>query len=659
MELTLDEALQRGVGAHKAGQIQEAERLYTTILKGQPQHPDANHNMGILAVGVGKIQKALPFFKTALEANPNISQFWISYIDTLIKLDRIADAQSVFDQAKDKGANGEAFDRLEEWLSDKRVNEAKPKEPSSGQLQPIIDLYTQGHLQSALSYATEMLERFPDSVGLYNIAGASNAGLKQFDAAIDSYKLAIRINPNQAVTYNNLGVALNNKGDFDAAISSYKQALEIKPDYAESYNNMGIAQNANGDLDAAISSYKRAIKIKLDYAVAYYNMGNALKDKGDLESAINNYQQAIKIKLDYAEAYNNMGLALNEKGNPQAAIDSYKQAINIKSDYAEAYNNMGVTLNEEGNPEAAIDRYKQAINIKSDYAEAKLNLVTLLTSYTPKNEDSNVITAVNKAIRKIDIKDNTSSTISDDQVVKLFYTSSSHIDSDGLGLRSDLSQTYRRNTVDLNCKRHFSIFKDHDIIPEFCFGCYKVQVEPRSIIELIKLYFVFDQLELNENNTRKCMVELRPEIAGFYKGLIYCSGLKQANQIAGYLDTVVKKTIGSGLLSKVKRGCSEYSISFPDYKEINNSGHQLMNYNQHWKVVEEDYDRKKPIEAKDNISPSLSGLNLNDVLIIGKWIAYARGIGDSSADLINQNTVYDQDMYDQAKARLDIFPFSQ
>ena len=625
MELTLDEALQRGVGAHKAGQIQEAERLYTTILKGQPQHPDANHNMGILAVGVGKIQKALPFFKTALEANPNISQFWISYIDTLIKLDRIADAQSVFDQAKDKGANGEAFDRLEEWLSDKRVNEAKPKEPSSGQLQPIIDLYTQGHLQSALSYATEMLERFPDSVGLYNIAGASNAGLKQFDAAIDSYKLAIRINPNQAVTYNNLGVALNNKGDFDAAISSYKQALEIKPDYAESYNNMGIAQNANGDLDAAISSYKRAIKIKLDYAVAYYNMGNALKDKGDLESAINNYQQAIKIKLDYAEAYNNMGLALNEKGNPEAAIDSYKQAINIKS----------------------------------DYAEAKLNLVTLLTSYTPKNEDSNVITAVNKAIRKIDIKDNTSSTISDDQVVKLFYTSSSHIDSDGLGLRSDLSQTYRRNTVDLNCKRHFSIFKDHDIIPEFCFGCYKVQVEPRSIIELIKLYFVFDQLELNENNTRKCMVELRPEIAGFYKGLIYCSGLKQANQIAGYLDTVVKKTIGSGLLSKVKRGCSEYSISFPDYKEINNSGHQLMNYNQHWKVVEEDYDRKKPIEAKDNISPSLSGLNLNDVLIIGKWIAYARGIGDSSADLINQNTVYDQDMYDQAKARLDIFPFSQ
>ena len=79
MELPLDEALKQGVEAHKAGQIQEADRLYIAILQVQPKHPDANHNMGVLAVSVGKIQEALPFFKTALEANPSIDQFWLSY----------------------------------------------------------------------------------------------------------------------------------------------------------------------------------------------------------------------------------------------------------------------------------------------------------------------------------------------------------------------------------------------------------------------------------------------------------------------------------------------------------------------------------------------------------------------------------------------------
>ena len=118
MELTLDQALQKGVEAHKAGKVQEADQYYTAILKAQPKHPDANHNLGVLAVGVGKVQEALPFFKTALEANPNVAQFWLSYIDALVKLDRIPDAKAVFDQAKSNGANGDPFDQLEKRLND-------------------------------------------------------------------------------------------------------------------------------------------------------------------------------------------------------------------------------------------------------------------------------------------------------------------------------------------------------------------------------------------------------------------------------------------------------------------------------------------------------------------------------------------------------------
>ena len=100
MKLTLDEALQKAIEAHKAGQIQEADRLYTAILQAQPKHPDANHNMGVLAAGVGKVQQALPFFKTALEANPRIEQFWLSYIDALIKEQQFEKAKQVIEKAK-------------------------------------------------------------------------------------------------------------------------------------------------------------------------------------------------------------------------------------------------------------------------------------------------------------------------------------------------------------------------------------------------------------------------------------------------------------------------------------------------------------------------------------------------------------------------------
>ena len=122
MELTLDQALQKGIEAHKAGKVEEADRYYTAILKSNPKHPDANHNMGVLAVGVGKTEAALPFFKTALDANSSTAQYWLSYIDALIKLDRIADAKAVFDQAKIKGAKGNGFDQIELQLNTVSVN---------------------------------------------------------------------------------------------------------------------------------------------------------------------------------------------------------------------------------------------------------------------------------------------------------------------------------------------------------------------------------------------------------------------------------------------------------------------------------------------------------------------------------------------------------
>ena len=316
MELTIDEALKKGVEAHKAGQVQKADRLYTSILKAQPKHPDANHNMGVLAVGIGKAQEALPFFKTALETKPGVAQFWLSYIDALIKLGQLADAKAAFHQAKNKGAKSEAFDQLKKRLSETSGN---PQHPPADQLQPIINLYAQGQLQQALSDANRMLERFPNSFVLNNIAGACNAGLMQFDAAIDSFKQALKINPENAEAYNNIGNVLHTKGDQEAAIGSYKKALKIKPDYAEAYSNMGNALNAKGDPDASISSYKQALKIKPDYAEAYYNMGIALKDKGDPEAAIDSYRRAIKIKPDYADAYSNT-CEVYEKSNKLAEL---------------------------------------------------------------------------------------------------------------------------------------------------------------------------------------------------------------------------------------------------------------------------------------------------------------------------------------------------
>ena len=421
MELSLPLAFQKALAAQKSARVDEARQLYLAILQAQPTHPAANFNMGMLAVGIDKLQEALPFFKTAYEATPANAQFVWGYVVVLGKLGHVAAAKSVFRQAKYRGAKSDALDQLEQQLNElgnsqaeetaveslKAAIKANPKAPDNhfnlaralnkaGDLIAAIEScrqaisikpnYAEAHYMLALSLKgngeiTEAIKAYeavlkinPDHANSYYNIGNILKDQGAIDAAIKSYKQAIKAKPDFAYAYINMGLALVGKGDLDASIESYKQAIKIKPDYAYAYLNMGVSLKNKGDLDAAIGSYKQAIKIKPDYAEAYSNMGNALKDKGDLDAAIESYKQAIKIKPDYEEAYSNMGIALKEKGDLAAAIESYKQAIKIKPDYADAYLNMGVSLKDKGDLDAAIESYKQAIKIKPDYAEAHSNL---------------------------------------------------------------------------------------------------------------------------------------------------------------------------------------------------------------------------------------------------------------------------------------------
>ena len=111
-QLDIKDAFDKAIEAHKAGKAQEADRYYTAVLKAQPNHPDANHNMGVLAVGIGKVQEALPFFKKAIEANPNIPQFWLSLVDALVKLNQTDAANKVVSKLQNQSDPSTELDTL-------------------------------------------------------------------------------------------------------------------------------------------------------------------------------------------------------------------------------------------------------------------------------------------------------------------------------------------------------------------------------------------------------------------------------------------------------------------------------------------------------------------------------------------------------------------
>ena len=217
--------------------------------------------------------------------------------------------------------------------------------------------------------------------------------------------------------------------------------------------------------------------------------------------------------------------------------------------------------------------------------------------------------------------------------------------------KTKLLQVYKRNNVDINCKRHMEIFENKEIIPEFCFGCYKVQVEVKSVLDLIRLAALFYEIEFESDLSRKCMVEIRPNIPGFYKGLIYCRGLDQAHSVTKQLNVHLRE-IEKNLVAKIKKGCSEFALAFPKYGEVAASEEKMMQYPEAWRALEVKFDAESPIPPKTCVNSSLKEFCLSDYLIIQKWIDYAKGINDSTSTLFSDLPIVYEEILKIANARI-------
>jgi len=244
MQLTIDQALQRAIEAHTTGKLQDAERLYRAILRAQPQHPDANHNLGVLAVGVDQPQAALPYLKAALEANRSQGQFWVSYINALIESKQIKEAAQFLEEGKKIGLTGEAIVQLEQKLN----SQSEPK------------IFSQGPKQNKTSKTKK--------------SGKAKAG-RRF-APVPQQPPQQRINE-LLTSYN--------AQKFDLAQSQAQALTEAYPNHAFGWKALGAIFRLNGKLHESQQSMRQSVKLAPNDAEAHSNLGAVLKDLGRLTEA--------------------------------------------------------------------------------------------------------------------------------------------------------------------------------------------------------------------------------------------------------------------------------------------------------------------------------------------------------------------------------------
>jgi len=401
--------------------------------------------------------------------------------------------------------------------------------------------------------------------------------------------------------------------------------------------------------DQALIEYESLITQNFNDPIVY-NLGGVINASlKNFEVAIDCFSKALKINPNYAEANNNMGALLKTIGQTKDSVTYFQKAIKIKPDFANAYNNLGASHNIMGEWDLAIQNYNECLKINPNEKDSFNNLINLLTFHNPQKKDLNFIIKTNSLLKMNNFIFDEKKQINDNQIINYFNISNNVIIENLNKTEYNYTEIFRKNTYNLNCKRHFEVFNNFNVIPEFCFSCYKVQVEPKNIIDLLKLYIVFDNLNLKKNNTRKCFIEVRPEITGLYKGLIYCRGINEAEQIENLLTPIIKTVIDNKTPIAIKRGCSEFAISYPKFKDKKNA----MNYEKSWKEKENLIDKQRIKEDNVILNDTVAGLTVNDFLIMRNWMMYAKKIGDKNYDKFDCDIQISKYMEWQVSRQLD------
>lgn len=231
---------------------------------------------------------------------------------------------------------------------------------------------------------------------LYVKQGDESFEKKQYDAAINHYNQALKLNSKDADTYYKRGLAEYHLGNCEKAITDYNQVIQLNPYYGKVYIRLGLARYRLGDYEGAIADYTQAIRINSHDAIAYINRADVRYYIGDYQGAIEDYNQGIKINPNNSQSrdskktidilsqsiqihrndfvgYKKRAKSRFDLGDYKGAIEDYTQAIKINPNDVESYYNRGHARYDLGDYQGAIEDYTQVLKMNPNHADAYYN----------------------------------------------------------------------------------------------------------------------------------------------------------------------------------------------------------------------------------------------------------------------------------------------
>ena len=197
------------------------------------------------------------------------------------------------------------------------------------------------------------------------------------EQAIECYRRAVALAPNDSRAHGGLATALRDLRRFAEADACYRQALALNPLDTSTLNNAAQSARWQRRLDEALALVAQSATIDPRNHETFTLLAAVQIGRGDLARAKAACARALELRPGHAEALNLMGRIAYEEGRGDEAIAHYRNALAREPKLAAAYNNLGNALRERGDIETARAAFRSAIELEPRLTIAFLNLADL------------------------------------------------------------------------------------------------------------------------------------------------------------------------------------------------------------------------------------------------------------------------------------------
>ncbi len=209
-----------------------------------------------------------------------------------------------------------------------------------------------------------------DDWELHYNAGVVDLDDERYEAAVESFREAVRLNPAQAAAHDLLGQAYARLGRLQEAVAAGRRAVAADPGLAGAWNNLGTLYSAQADHAQALEAIRKAIRLDPEFAEAHNNLGSVLFDTGELDDALLSYERAIALRPGYVEAMTSRGLVLGELGEYRRALAAFAAVLEREPQLAAALVGKAKALLATGDAAAATATLERVIELDPHHLDA-------------------------------------------------------------------------------------------------------------------------------------------------------------------------------------------------------------------------------------------------------------------------------------------------